>query len=356
VIAYNEAGRIDEKIENLLQLDYPRDALEIVVASDGSTDDTVARAQAYESAGVRTVAFARRRGKPAVLDEVVPSLRGAIVVLADARQLFDPDTLKRLVAPFADVRIGAVSGELRLRPRAADTGVAQGVGFYWRYEKFLRMQESEVDSTLGATGAVYAIRRELFEPTPTDTILDDVVIPARIVRRGFRVLFEPGARAYDEPFATASAELARKTRTIAGTFQLFARERWLLNPWENRIWFQTVSHKGLRLLLPAFHAGAFAANVALAVVSPLYEVLLIAQVLFYAMALAGAVQKKRGARPIPLFSLLAVPYAMCLLNWATLVAFVRYATGRQQATWQRALDAGGPMIRVSSGRRGVLGH
>lgn len=356
VIAYNEGARIGEKIENLLQLDYPRDLLEIVVASDGSTDDTVARAQAYEAAGVRALAFSRRRGKPAVLDEVVPSLGGSIVVLADARQMFEREALQCLVAPFADARVGAVSGELRLHARLSETGVTDGVGFYWRYEKFLRLQESAVDSTLGTTGAIYAIRRELFEPIPADTILDDVVIPARIVRRGLRVLFEPRARAYDAPFVTASAELARKTRTIAGTFQLFARERWLLNPWENRIWFQTVSHKGLRLLLPVFHAGAFVTNVALAAVSPFYEVLLVGQVLFYLAALAGVFIKKRGARPIPLFSLLSVPYAMCLLNWATLVAFVRFATGRQQATWQRALDAGGPMITVSSGRRGVLGH
>jgi cellulose synthase/poly-beta-1,6-N-acetylglucosamine synthase-like glycosyltransferase len=356
VIAYNEAGRISDKIENLLQLDYPRDALEIVIASDGSTDETVARARAYEPAGVRTVAFARRRGKPAVLDEVVPSLKGRIVVLADARQMFERDALMRLVAPFADDRVGAVSGELILRPKACETGIANGVGFYWHYEKFLRLHESAVDSTLGATGAIYAIRRELFEPIPADTILDDVVIPARIVRRGFRVLFEPRARAYDDPFATASAELARKTRTIAGTFQLFARERWLLLPWENRIWFQTVSHKGLRLLLPAFHAGAFVTNVALAFVSPFYEILLIAQILFYTTALAGALLKKRGARPIPLFSLLSVPYAMCLLNWATMIAFARFATGRQQATWQRAFDAGGPMMTASSRRRRVVGH
>ncbi|HEY7789171.1 MAG TPA: glycosyltransferase, partial [Vicinamibacterales bacterium] len=185
VIAYNEGRRIGAKIENLLQLDYPPDAVDIVVASDGSSDDTVARACAYAQAGVRTVSFEQRRGKPAVFNDVVPQLRGPIIVLADTRQRFDRDALRHLVAPFAADNIGAVSGELMIEPRRHEG--SSGVGFYWRYEKFLRLNESRVDSTLGATGAIYAIRQDLFEPIPDDTVLDDVVIPARIVRRGYRV-------------------------------------------------------------------------------------------------------------------------------------------------------------------------
>ncbi|MGH7121357.1 MAG: glycosyltransferase family 2 protein, partial [Acetobacteraceae bacterium] len=340
VIAYNEEQRIDARIENLLQLDYPPGALEIVIASDGSTDGTVGRARAYEPVGVRTIAFDRRRGKPAVLNELVPRMRGTIVVLADTRQRFEPGTLKALVEPFGDAQVGAVSGELILRRDRHRTGVDRGVGVYWRYEKFLRLNESRVDSTLGATGAIYAIRRGLFEPIPDDTVLDDVVIPARIVRQGYRVLFEPRARAFDEPFGTASAEFARKTRTIAGTFQLFARERWLFNPRRNRIWFQTVSHKGLRLLLPVLHAGAFVTNVELAVSSPFYQVLLTGQILFYGAAAGGALTRRSRLRT----PALAVPYAVCLLNWATIVGFARFSVGRQRATWQKASD-------TMSGRR-----
>ena len=142
--------------------------------------------------------------------------------------------------------------------------MGRGTSFYWRYEKFIRLHESRAGSTVGATGAIYAIRRALFEPIPNDTILDDVLIPLRIVRRGYSVQFEPEARAFQAVSATAHQEFVRKLRTIAGTFQLFARERWLLNPLQNPLWFETVSHKGLRLVLPVLHAALFAASVALA--------------------------------------------------------------------------------------------
>ena len=199
-------------------------------------------------------AFAVRRGKAAVLNDVVPRASGAIVVLADARQRFEPDTVRALTRPFADPAVGAVSGELILTETLEGPAVGRGVGVYWRYEKLIRKSESRVDSTVGATGAIYAIRRELFEPIPEDTLLDDVLIPLRIVRRGYRVLFEPAARAWDRVAASAGEELARKVRTLAGNFQLFVREPWLLDPRRNRIWLATVSHKGLRLLGPLLHA------------------------------------------------------------------------------------------------------
>src|SRR5712692_3099852 len=209
VVAYNEEDRIDARLENLLALDYPRDRLEIVLASDGSTDETVDRACRYEDAGVRVRAFAERRGKAAVLNDLVPSARGQIVVLADARQRFEPGAVRALVANFADLTVGAVSGELMLTPTRAGAAVGEGACFYWRYEKFIRRSESRATSTVGATGAIYAIRRTLFEPIPEDTILDDVLIPLRMIRRGYRTLLEPDARAYDLPPTTARQEFTR---------------------------------------------------------------------------------------------------------------------------------------------------
>src|SRR5438874_2785341 len=189
VAAYNEAERIERRIENLLSLDYPREKLEIIVASDGSTDDTVLRAGRFPAVRIR--AFDERRGKAAVLNDIVPSASGEIVVLADARQRFDRETLRALVADFGDPRVGAVSGELVLKSRsnAGSSTIAAGSSFYWRYEKFIRRNESRTNSTVGATGALYAIRRDLFERIPDDTLLDDVLIPMRIVSRGYRVLF-----------------------------------------------------------------------------------------------------------------------------------------------------------------------
>jgi cellulose synthase/poly-beta-1,6-N-acetylglucosamine synthase-like glycosyltransferase len=333
VVAYNEAERIGARIENLLALDYPADRREIVVASDGSTDATVERAGQYTDAGVTVRPLAMRRGKAAVLGTIVPGLRGDIVVFADARQQFDADTLRALVDNFADPGVGAVSGELVLATRAGTGAAGHGTAFYWRYETFIRSAEARSDSTIGATGAIYAIRRGLFEPIPDDTILDDVLIPLRIVRRGFRVLFEPRARAYDWASTTAGQEFARKARTTAGTFQLFARERWLFNPWRNRLWFETMSHKALRLALPVMHLAFFAAAAAL-VGDWMYRWALGAQVMFYGAALIGYAQRHAERRSF----VFSVPCALCLLCWATVVGFIRFLTRRQQVTWERVIE------------------
>src|SRR5262249_19281778 len=161
----------------------------------------------------------------------------------------------------------------------ASAGFGKGVSFYWRYEKFIRRSESRAGSTVGATGAIYAIRRSLFERVPDDTILDDVLIPLRVVREGYRVVFEPAAVAYDLPAAAPRHEFVRKVRTIAGMFQLLARETWLFDPVRNPVWFETISHKALRLATPLLQLAVFLANLALVDVGP-YRVLLEAQVIF----------------------------------------------------------------------------
>ena len=336
VIAYNEAARVAHRLANLLALDYPKDRLHIVFASDGSTDGTAECAKRFAGGRAEVVDCRIRRGKTAVLNEMVPVARGEVVVLADVRQRFAPEALRALVAPFADPTVGAASGELVLAEDGRGPAVGAGVGFYWRYEKLIRRSEGLVDSTIGATGAIYAIRRRLFEPIPDDTILDDVLIPMRIARRGYRILFEPDARAYDHVAKTAAEEFRRKVRTIAGTFQLLTREPWLLSPGQNRLWFQTLSHKGLRLLGPLLLGVAFLANLAL-VAEPLYRGTLAAQTLFYAAALGG---RLRRHAPHTHFTL-AGPYVFCLLQWATVLAFVRFVTGRQHVTWD--VGTGGPV-------------
>jgi cellulose synthase/poly-beta-1,6-N-acetylglucosamine synthase-like glycosyltransferase len=331
VVAYNEADLIAARIENLLALDYPSDRFRIVVASDGSTDATVARALRYEHLGVTVHPIVERHGKAAVISAVVPGLCGDIVVFADARQRFDPGTLRALVANFADPTVGAVSGELVLAIPEGTTAAGHGTAFYWRYETFIRVSEGRADSTVGATGAIYAIRRVLFEPIPDDTILDDVLIPLRIVRQGFRAVFEPGARAHDCGSATAHQEFVRKTRTIAGAFQLFARERWLLNPLSNRLWFETMSHKVLRLALPVFHMALLAATLVLAS-HWIYSWALAGQVAFYAAALVGYSQGQTRRR----WCGFSVPCAICLMSWATVIGFVRFLTNCQRVTWERS--------------------
>lgn len=332
IAVHNEVAHIGRKIENLLNIDYPADCLEILVGSDGSTDGTLERLRAVAEQRIRIFPLPERQGKPAVLNTLVAKAGGEIVVLADVRQHFDSQVLRALVQPFADPNVGGVSGELMLTVDSACSAVGHGTGAYWGYEKFIRSRESRIDSTVGATGAIYAIRRALFEPIPLDTILDDVLIPLRIVRRGYRVIFEPLARACDLPPATAHQELTRKARTLAGNFQLFFREKWLLNPAQNRLWWQTISHKVLRLLFPPLQVTALAANVALAVSSAFFQVTLLAQVLFYAVAVAGgALQRNRKK-----FWMATFPYTFCLLSWATVLGFIRYIGRTQRVTWEKS--------------------
>jgi cellulose synthase/poly-beta-1,6-N-acetylglucosamine synthase-like glycosyltransferase len=241
--------------------------------------------------------------------------------------------LRVLVQSFADPKVGAVSAEVILTRREDGTAVSEGSGFYWRYETFIRSRESLIDSSIAVTGPIYAIRKMLYEPIPDDTIVDDVLIPLRIARRGYRVVIEPEARAYDAPYAIAGQEFTRKVRTLAGNFQLFARERWLFNPFRNRLWWQTMSHKALRLLIAPLQITLIAANVALfGGASLLYKIAMLAQILFYAGAIAGWLLPREWKKPF----VISFPYFFCLLSWASVLAFLRSITGRQPVTWQKA--------------------
>ena len=345
IVACNEAHQIERRLADVLAQDYPPDRLEVIVASDGSHDDTAARARRVRSPCVRVVEFATRRGKSAVLDEVIPWARGDIVVLGDARQRFAPGALWALAAHFADPDVGAVSGELVLVDGPEGSEVARGVDAYWRYEKFIRRSESRVDSTVGVSGSIYALRRVLFRMVPADIILDDVLVPMSIARQGYRVLFEPRALAYDRIAPSARTEFRRKVRTLAGNFQLLLRAHWLWNPRANRLWLQTVSHKFCRLLCPGFLLLAFCSSLLLWRL-PAYRVLLAVQLVFYAAALGGRCLRNSGSRVL----FLNVPYAFCLLNWATVMGLIEFLTGRQRATWEIT----GMQPATTGGARGGL--
>jgi len=294
IAARNEASRLPARIENLLASDYPRDRMQIIVASDGSTDATVDVLAPY--AGKVELIMLPPGGKARALNAAVPRARHPILVFADARQRFAPDAIRRLVRHFSRLSVGAVSGELMLD---CDTStIADGVGAYWKYEKWLRRREAIVGSTLGVTGAVYAMRRALWEPLPADTILDDVLGPMRIVLRGYRVIFDPTALAFDEAASDATAETRRKVRTLAGNFQLIALEPRLLVPFVNPVWLQFMSHKLGRLVVPYALIALFVASGLLARTSPAYATAFAGQLAFYALAVYGAVLDRKGTRPV----------------------------------------------------------
>jgi len=330
LVARNEAATLGEKLRNLLALDYPRDAAEILVASDGSTDGTVSVAQAFAGDGVRVLAYPDARGKAAVLNDAVAAARGEILVLTDARQALAPDAVRRLVACFADEEVGAVSGELHLAAPA--DAPARGLGLYWRYDKSVRAAESRFDSTVGVTGALYAIRRTLFPALDPRTILDDVAVPMEVVMAGRRVLFAPQAAAYDRIASDAGQEYRRKVRTLAGNCQLVALRPRLLDPRRNRLLWQFLSHKLARLAVPWCLAVLLVSSALLASEHWVYAAALGAQLSLYALAVGGWRRARHGRR----LRLTSLPYAFALLNLAAASGLIGFLRGSQRAAWRAA--------------------
>ena len=326
LVVYNEEARILMRVENLLATDYPADRLEILVATDGSTDGTVASLRSLANPRVRVLAREQRSGKSACLNAAIPAARGEIVVLCDARQRFASHTIPQLVSNFDDSSVGAVSGALEIDPAA--TGVGGGVDLYWRLEKFIRVNEGRFSSTIGATGAVYALRRELFQPIPDDTLLDDVVIPMQIaVNQGKRITFDPAAPAYDPQTTDPVMERRRKLRTLAGNFQMLAQHPGWLLPWRTGLWWQLLSHKYSRIVAPVFMVMMLTGNAALAA-EPFYRLVLMAHVAFYALALVGLALPTLKWRPV------SIPAGFLFLNLMAVGGCVNWLRGTyRQGKW-----------------------
>ena len=296
--AYNERDTIEKKLINFHELDYPRDLLQIIVSLDGSTDGTAEFIQTFENEGIDVLSDPQHSGKATTLNRAVLAAHGEVIVFVDSRQRLEPNAIRELVANFQDQTVGAVSGELILvDPKASTNGqAADAIGLYWRYEKWLRTLESDIHSTVGATGALYAIRRNFFKPLPENTILDDVAIPMQTVLAGRRIVFEPAARAYDKVACCPKAEFGRKVRTLMGNYQLLAKTPALLLPWRNPACLQFVSHKVGRLIVPYFLAALFLSNLFL--MQGFYGTAFALQCAWYLLACAGAFAfRDRSAAP-----------------------------------------------------------
>lgn len=327
MVVRNEAGVIEAKIRNLLALEYPSERVEIVIVSDGSTDQTNDILQSNMKTGrVKVIVSAESRGKAAGLNEAVAAAQGEIVVFTDARQKLEASALRVLASQFADPSVGCASGELMLGD--PDSGeVFRGMGLYWRIEKTVRELESMSGSVVGATGAIYAVRRRLVVPVPLGTILDDVYIPMHVVRQGMRVIFVPNAHAWDIADQGSDREFSRKVRTLTGNYQLVQMAPWLLGP-SNPLWFEFVSHKLMRLFAPFALAAALIATMVLP--QPFYRAALALQIAFYALSLIAMTKLLKG----PLARIADAARTFVVLNSAAAVAFVKFVTGRRVA-WVR---------------------
>jgi cellulose synthase/poly-beta-1,6-N-acetylglucosamine synthase-like glycosyltransferase len=319
IAARNEARRLPARVGNLLALPYTGER-EIIVVSDGSTDGTAVALAPWRNR-VRLIQLPPS-GKAAALNAGVAAAVHDIVVFADARQVFEPAALAKLVAPFADPKVGGVTGELMLIV-GDGPGIGEGLGLYWRYEKWIRRNESAIHSTLGATGAIYALRRSLWQPLPPATLVDDVLAPMRAVLAGSRVVFEPEARAYDRVTTDAATEWRRKVRTLAGNYQIIAQEPRLLVPGLNPVWWQYVSHKVGRLVVPYALVVLLVTSVALAGEAPIYAGSLAGFLVVAALALSGWLKiRARAAR---------IAFTFVMLNSAAVAGLV--ALARRRRVW-----------------------
>ena len=331
ISAFNERAVMGEKLENALALDYPQERFEVLVVSDCSDDGTDEIVQEFAPRAVRLVRQAERLGKSSGLNLGVLQASGEILVFSDANAMYEPDALRQLVRHFADPRVGYVVGSARYRTGLEQSPSAKSEGLYWKLETWLKQKESAFGSVVGGDGAIYAIRRELFTPLrPTD--INDLLNPLQIIARGYRGAYEPDAVCYEEAGDSFEKEFRRKVRIISRSLNALRRAPRVLLPWtQPRHWFALVSHKLLRWIAPVFFLLLFFATAVLWK-SPIYRLMLVLQIVFYALAGIGWVMERRSGDRTS--RILYLPYYFCLVNLASLLGIGKFLTGSLSPTWQ----------------------
>ncbi|WP_220719047.1 glycosyltransferase family 2 protein [Agarivorans litoreus] len=328
IAAYNEESCLQQRVDNLLQLSYPKDKLTIHIGSDGSTDSSAEILQAVEASNFKAHIFEQNRGKINVLNDLVELAEDPILVMSDANTHFEVDAIENLVRHFDSDDIGAVCGELHL----VDSESADNKdGIYWRYEQMLKFHESRLGALLGANGAIYAIAKPLYQALPANTIVDDFMIVMNVSKAGKKVLYEPNAVAFEEVAPSLQDEEKRRIRIGTGNYQAFTRCLWALNPLQGARFFAYLSHKVLRWFTPHLMLIALACNLML-VAKPLYASLLAVQLAGYLVAAWGNSRSKRG-KSVP--GSIAFLTFFVSMNMALLKGFYSFLFKNVQGTWQR---------------------
>jgi cellulose synthase/poly-beta-1,6-N-acetylglucosamine synthase-like glycosyltransferase len=327
VAAYNEAAVLPEKLANTWAIDYPADRFQLIIGSDGSNDGTADVLRTCDDPRLQAYPFEERRGKISVLNDLVARTDADIVVMSDANTIFEADAVRKLVRHFVDDRVGCVSGELHLE----QDGGASGEGLYWKYEGWIKRNESRLGFLIGCNGGIFALRRELYDPLPAATVVEDFVLTMRVLEKRRWVRFEPEARATEPACPNARAEMVRKVRIGAGGYQALGLTKRLLLPSYGLCAFAYVGHKVMRWLVPVFLLVALAANAALALTGEqqaLYAGLLALQglgALVSGVAYLGR-ELPRWTRPVTYFY---------LMNFALFCGLIRFVFGTQRVTWDR---------------------
>ena len=329
VAAYNEGQSIGAKLDNLLSLDYPPHLLDIVIASDGSSDDTDAIVRRYHTRGVRLLSLPRH-GKARALNAGVSVARGTILVFSDANSMFDRGALRALVSPFADPRVGGVAGDQRYLKGPTRAATADGERCYWDLDRRLKQAQSRAGNVTSATGAIYAIRRSLFSPVP-DGVTDDFVTSTRVIAAGYRLVFASRAIAFEPVAPSSEIEFGRKVRVISRGFQSVTTMRALLNPLRHGFYaVQLLSHKVLRRLVTVPLVILFGTSLLLWTHGPLYQAAALAQLLLYGCAALGLVSHRTR---IGQTRILTLPFFFVAVNVAATIAAVRHLAGRRVVLW-----------------------
>lgn len=331
IAAYNEEDIISEKLINTLSLNYPQDKLKIYVISDGSNDKTNEIVNAFKN--VNLLWQSDRKGKTAAINRAMPHIKEAITVFTDANVMVNPDALLEIAKHYQNEKIGGVSGEKRVNSNEA-TSAAATEGIYWKYESFLKNQDAQLSSLVGAAGELFSIRTKLFTALPIDTLLDDFMISMNIIKKGYKIAYEPNAFASENPSLNINEEYKRKVRISAGGLQSVLRLLDILNPFRFGILsFQYFFHRFSRWIIsPILIILAFLTNMYLLEYSFIYTAIFLIQVLFHFAAIAGWFFERKHIR----IKLLFIPYYFDFMHYCIIAGWLKYLTGNQNAAWQKA--------------------
>ena len=333
VPCFNEEAVISSKIENLVALDYPKNKLEVILITDGSTDRTVEYAKSYKD--VKVLHQDTRAGKAAAENRAMKFANGEIIVFNDANTMVSSKALKHMIKHYADPQVGGVSGAKGIIVDQKDTAASEGEGLYWKYESMIKNADSNFNSLMGAAGELVSFRSELVMDLPEDTILDDFMQSFNVLKQGFIMIYEPKAKAEETSSINVEEELKRKIRIAAGGWQSMSRLLYMLNIFRRPIqaWMY-ISHRVLRWSITAFTLpllyllNAFSLDSSSAFLITLF----IGQSIFYFIALL-AHQFRDKSLPGPVL----IMYYFVLMNYAVIAGFLRFISGKQGGAWERSV-------------------